>query len=269
MGLQMMRTVATAVESNLLNSPDAKKLRKEFGITIPPMIEISSDEEADEYLVNSLSSNSMAKSEDISSCVKLEIQSTSGSVSFSTSMRGVVDIKSKVRVRGGRLRHILSKLQLDNMETQLLAAEFYERCDIDDRYLSIQKFGETFGVDMQVALGVLTYIWRHPTLNEAAYNFSKRDGWSSDGVVFQNTTRDKSKTAFITLENFLEAAVYLSTRSSDAQKMELAFNIFDSEGNGYVEASQIEQLLLISTQDCSAESMTEATQNIIAQLVAE
>ena len=66
---------------------------------------------------------------------------------------------------------------------------------------------------------------------------------------------------FVTLENFVEAAVYLSPRATQTQKVDLAFTIFDGNGDGMIETHEIEQVLMKawkSLEDGITESPTSA-----------
>ena len=53
---------------------------------------------------------------------------------------------------------------------------------------------------------------------------------------------------YLTFENFVEVAVYLSPRASMQQRVELAFSIFDANGNGLVDAHEIKSVMLDSLQ---------------------
>ncbi|ETO30931.1 hypothetical protein RFI_06189 [Reticulomyxa filosa] len=150
-------------------------------------------------------------------------------------------VSPPVLVRGARLRQILEKFPIDNIETQLLAKQFYSRCDVQDKYLSVQKFAETFGV------------WQHETLEDG--NAKCELASAEDGEAAMFCDEKKIKIALqqgqmssirVNLETFLATAVCLSTRTSIEQRTNLAFHVFDINEDGFVNIEEIEQVMMDS-----------------------
>ena len=63
-----------------------------------------------------------------------------------------------VVVRGPRLRQLLEMLPIDHMEVQLLARQFFARCDLRDSYMTLEKMAESFGISVTIAKGVIRYV---------------------------------------------------------------------------------------------------------------
>ena len=92
------------------------------------------------------------------------IASTSTSVALNAqSSIGATDkdqlvVAAPVVIRGPRLRQFLEKLPVDNMEIQLLARQFFARCDLREKYMTLEKMAESFGISFVIAKGTTHYV---------------------------------------------------------------------------------------------------------------
>jgi len=194
-------------------------------------------------------------------------------------------------IRGHRLRQILHVLPVDVMEAQMLAREFFSRCDLQDTYMSLEKCSETFGISTRIAQGIYAYIRMNKALDDVPFNYARKlellytaaSGRSSVIDDLQQWQHKQHKQQpgpgqasmsmgmgstgsglhsnqgpsqpilrlpkiYLTFENFVEAAVYLSPRASLQQRVDVAFSILDADGNGLVDAQEIKNVMLDSIE---------------------
>jgi len=177
-----------------------------------------------------------------------------------------------VSIRGRRLRQILRVLPIDVMEVQMLAREFFCRCDLQEIYMSLDKCAETFGITAKIARGIYAYIRMNEALDDASFNHARKlqlqypsGGRSSviedlvewSRVYGQQSSSDvqgqrqnqsivRLPSVFLTFENFVEASVYVSPRGSIQQRIDLAFSILDANCDGFVDASEIRSIMIDS-----------------------
>merc|ERR1719204_2388335 len=77
-------------------------------------------------------------------------------------------------IRGHRLRQILHVLPVDVMETQMLAREFFSRCDLQDTYMSLEKCSETFSISAKITQGIYAYIRMNKALDDVPFNYARK-----------------------------------------------------------------------------------------------
>eukprot|EP01083_Nonionella_stella_P056567 148879_1 len=184
-------------------------------------------------------------------------------------------IATPVAIRGRRLRQILSVLPIDVMEVQMLAREFFSRCDLQEKYMSLDKCAETFGISPKIGQGVYTYIRTNDVLDDVPFNYARKlallyqTGSHRNSVIedvkewsriYGQTQQEKLHLhtppksilqlprIYLTFENFVEVCVYLSPRASMQQRFDLAFNIFDANADGVVDIGEIKSVMMDSLQ---------------------
>jgi len=169
-----------------------------------------------------------------------------------------------VAIRGRRLRQILRVLPIDVMEVQMLAREFFSRCDLQEAYMSLDKCADSFGITAKIAKGIYAYIRMNEALDDIPFNHARKlellfpgSGRSSVIADLQEWKRQQSPphrseavaklpALFLTFENFVEASVYVSPRGSIQQRIDMAFSILDTDCNGVVDAQEIRNIMLDS-----------------------
>eukprot|EP00484_Ammonia_sp_Unknown_P023676 CAMPEP_0197030398 /NCGR_PEP_ID=MMETSP1384-20130603/9640_1 /TAXON_ID=29189 /ORGANISM="Ammonia sp." /LENGTH=1050 /DNA_ID=CAMNT_0042459733 /DNA_START=73 /DNA_END=3225 /DNA_ORIENTATION=- len=186
------------------------------------------------------------------------------------------------------------------MEVQLLSREYFNRCDLQEKYMSLEKCAETFAISHKLARSVYQYIRSNNLVDDVPFNYARKlallylqtNGRASvtDGHDFSiNASGQSSKSdskghamqqewsriyndaqptgqgqgmhlhtprksvlqlprLYLTFENFCEASVYLSPRASMQQRIDLAFSIFDTNGDGIIDAQDIQCVMLDSLQ---------------------
>eukprot|EP01084_Bolivina_argentea_P291328 500680_1 len=211
-------------------------------------------------------------------------------------------VAAPVAIRGRRLRQILSVLPIDVMEIQMLAREFFSRCDLQEKYMSLDKCAETFGISCKIAQGVYSYIRTNDLLDDVPYNYARKlallypatnggrtsviedlQEWSriygqtqQQGLHLHTPRRSMLQLPklYLTFENFVESAVYLSPRASMQQRFDLAFSIFDANCDGLVDIQEIRNVMIDSLQinlkhNNSSNSDSKNVENIFKNEVEE
>merc|ERR1719204_1594496 len=79
-----------------------------------------------------------------------------------------------VSIRGCRLRQILRALPINVMEVQMLAREFFSRCDLQDAYMSLDKCADSFGITAKIAKGIYAYIRMNEALDDIPFNHARK-----------------------------------------------------------------------------------------------